>query len=131
MDSTETNSSSYFVIGKICQRFFFSVSLRLFLLLSCSPSLAVYLYLQSLLRGSGFYLFLVVHLSLITLHQLAATWGQAELMCVRDSQQMDRGPVAPVGVCRECLLVRKEKKSFPLQSDLRRVMTSRSCLRAD
>lgn len=71
LDSTETNSSSYFVIGKICQHFFFC--LRLFLLLSCSPSLVVYLYLQSLLRGSGFYLFLVVHLSLITLHQLAAT----------------------------------------------------------
>ena len=53
-------------------------------------------------------------MSLITWHHLAATRGWAELMSVRDSQQMDGGSKALLGVCNECLLVirlKKKKKS--------------------
>lgn len=71
-------------------------------------------------------------MSLITSHQLAATWGRAELMSVRDGQQMDRGPRAPLGVCRVRLLGRKKKKkSLPPDSVTLRVMTKRGCLQAD
>lgn len=68
------------------------------------------------LRGLSFYLFRAVHTSLITSHQLAATWGRAELMSVRDGQQMDGGPRAPLGVRTKSPLVKKKNNSHPSDS---------------
>lgn len=88
-------------------------------------SLCLSLSHQPALSCSGFYLFLVVRLGLIKLRQRAGTRGWAELMSVRDSQQMDEGPRTPLRLCSEFMLV--QKKNFPSLASLLLCIVTRRC----